>query len=236
MSNQLGFWSYDFSPALQNRMEWVNNKFQQMWRAATPDQKAVLDPIMAEWWHDYETWRLQNWMWVPGVSDEVDAWELKADALRNRFLREGNKGMEKVPAGRPPRSPSGLDPLLSAFKWGAVVILAYMGYNIYRDVRSDWKEYRLVRRGRKEATAGLGYSCARRTGKLTTAKRSRLKPGDYGLPKQKKYPMPDVSHAINAKARAKAAMNQGHLTRAQYNQVVKKANRIIEACRGKRAA
>jgi len=224
-------------------MEWVNNKFQQLWRAATPEQKTVINPIMGEWWHDYETWRLQNWLWVPGVSAEVDAWELKADALRNRFLAEGNKGMERVPYGRPPRSTGGADSVLAAAKWGAIALLAYFGYGVYRDLRQDWKEYKLVRQGAraerqkaKTATAGLGYSCARRTGKLTTARRKRLKSSDYGLPKQRKYPMPDVSHAINAKARAKAAMNQGHLTRAQYNQVVRKANRIIESCRGKRAA
>jgi len=39
--------------------------------------------------------------------------------------------------------------------------------------------------------------------------------------------MPDRAHAANAKARAKQMLKRGKLTRAQYNRIVAKANRIL---------
>jgi hypothetical protein len=38
--------------------------------------------------------------------------------------------------------------------------------------------------------------------KLTTAKKKAEPNKEFGLPEQRKYPMPDASHARNAKARA----------------------------------
>ena len=59
----------------------------------------------------------------------------------------------------------------------------------------------------------------------------------YGLPKEKKYPMPDRSHAANAKARATQQYRRGNLTKKQYEQILRKANKILygvaAATRGK---
>jgi hypothetical protein len=38
--------------------------------------------------------------------------------------------------------------------------------------------------------------------KLTTAKKNAESKKQFGLPEERKYPMPDASHAKNAKARA----------------------------------
>ncbi len=75
-------------------------------------------------------------------------------------------------------------------------------------------------------------SCAPKAGKLTAAKERRLPDKAYGLPKERKYPMPDASHARNAKARASAEYKRGNLTRKQYAQIQRKANRIIKGCGG----
>lgn len=61
---------------------------------------------------------------------------------------------------------------------------------------------------------------------LTAAARSRIPTGEFGMPGQRKYPMPDPSHAANAKGRAKQQMDRGNLSRAMYNQIVSKANRV----------
>lgn len=167
MSNQLGF--YFLTDTVRNRMEWVNNKFQMMWRAATPAQKIILNPVMAEWWQDYSNWRTSTYLWLPGVISEVDAWELKADTLRNQFIREGNTAMTKLPGGRPPKARDAADTVIDAVKWGAVIVLSYIGYNVYKDLRADWKFRQEVRReaalrGQKKApaVAGLGQTSRRR--------------------------------------------------------------------------
>ena len=46
--------------------------------------------------------------------------------------------------------------------------------------------------------------CGARYGTLTTAQRNRLPSRSFGLPETRQYPMPDSSHAKNAKARAAA--------------------------------
>ena len=64
---------------------------------------------------------------------------------------------------------------------------------------------------------------------LTTKRRNNLAPQTFGLPAERAYPMPDRSHAINAKARATQMMNQGHLTPGEHARIVSKANRVIKA-------
>lgn len=64
-------------------------------------------------------------------------------------------------------------------------------------------------------------------GKLTAAKRNKLKSSTFGLPGRRAYPMPDRSHAANAKARAKQQLNTGNLSQGQYAQIVNKANRKL---------
>lgn len=48
--------------------------------------------------------------------------------------------------------------------------------------------------------------------KLTTKKRDNLPKKDFGLPGEKKYPMPDKEHAVNAKARATQMARKGKLS------------------------
>ena len=64
---------------------------------------------------------------------------------------------------------------------------------------------------------------------LTTKARKAIPSSDFGMPGQRKYPMPDRSHAANAKARAKQMLDKGRLTQGAYDRVVSKANRMLGA-------
>ena len=64
--------------------------------------------------------------------------------------------------------------------------------------------------------------------------RRKLKKSQFGLPGQRKYPMPDKEHAVNAKARAKQQRKRGTLSKSAYEKVVARANRVIR--RGSRKA
>ena len=50
---------------------------------------------------------------------------------------------------------------------------------------------------------------------------------DFGLPEERKYPMPDASHARNAKARASQMEHQGKLSAADKKKIDTKANMIL---------
>jgi hypothetical protein len=63
--------------------------------------------------------------------------------------------------------------------------------------------------------------------KLSGSKRSNLNDSSFGLPGQRKYPMPDASHAANAKARASQQAKKGNISAAQKAQINAKANRIL---------
>jgi hypothetical protein len=62
---------------------------------------------------------------------------------------------------------------------------------------------------------------------LTEKKRDRLKASTFGLPEERKYPMPDASHAANAKARAAQQVKKGNLTKAEEQKIDRKADRIL---------
>lgn len=64
--------------------------------------------------------------------------------------------------------------------------------------------------------------------KLTTKKRSSLPKSDFGLPGEKKYPMPDKAHAVNAKARATQMVNKGKLSPSSKAKIDAKANRVLD--------
>jgi hypothetical protein len=64
-------------------------------------------------------------------------------------------------------------------------------------------------------------------GKLTSAKRDKLSKSTFGLPGSRKYPMPDRSHAANAKARAKQQLDKGNLSQGSYDQIIAKANKKL---------
>jgi len=57
--------------------------------------------------------------------------------------------------------------------------------------------------------------------------RKKLKKSQFGLPGKRKYPMPDRKHATNAKGRAKQQRKRGKLSRAAYDKIVAKANRVL---------
>jgi hypothetical protein len=62
---------------------------------------------------------------------------------------------------------------------------------------------------------------------LKAAKRNKLPKSDFGLPGDRKYPMPDKSHAANAKARATQMVNKGKLSPASKSQIDAKANKVL---------
>jgi hypothetical protein len=62
---------------------------------------------------------------------------------------------------------------------------------------------------------------------LSTKQRKFMSKSEYGLPDQKKYPMPDKSHARNAKARASQQEEKGNLTESQKEKIDRKADRIL---------
>ena len=49
----------------------------------------------------------------------------------------------------------------------------------------------------------------------------------FGMPGQRKYPMPDRSHAANAKARATQQVKAGNLSPSSKAKIDAKANRIL---------
>jgi hypothetical protein len=63
--------------------------------------------------------------------------------------------------------------------------------------------------------------------KLKTASRNALADRVFGLPGQRKYPMPDKSHAANAKARATQQVAKGNLSSSSAAKIRVKANRIL---------
>lgn len=63
--------------------------------------------------------------------------------------------------------------------------------------------------------------------KLTTHGRDMLHKANFGLPASRKYPMPDKSHAANAKARATQMVNAGKLSSSSKSKIDAKANRIL---------
>ncbi|HEX3682404.1 MAG TPA: hypothetical protein VHU83_07660 [Bryobacteraceae bacterium] len=64
--------------------------------------------------------------------------------------------------------------------------------------------------------------------KLTTSKKKAEPASDFGLPKERKYPMPDAAHARNAKARASQMERQGKLPEADKKKIDAKADRILK--------
>lgn len=63
--------------------------------------------------------------------------------------------------------------------------------------------------------------------KLNAAERKHIPASDFGMPGSRKYPMPDKSHAANAKARATQQVGKGNLSEASAARIRAKANRIL---------
>jgi hypothetical protein len=63
---------------------------------------------------------------------------------------------------------------------------------------------------------------------LTTKARKKIPKKEFGLPGEKKYPMPDRAHAANAKARATQMENKGKLSASSKAKIDAKADKILE--------
>lgn len=62
---------------------------------------------------------------------------------------------------------------------------------------------------------------------LTTKARKAIPKKEFGLPGEKKYPMPDRAHAANAKARASEMEKKGRLSESSKKKIDAKANKIL---------
>ena len=62
---------------------------------------------------------------------------------------------------------------------------------------------------------------------LSEKKRDSMPDSKFGLPDEHKYPMPDKSHARNAKARASQQEEKGNLTKSEKAKIDRKADRIL---------
>ena len=63
---------------------------------------------------------------------------------------------------------------------------------------------------------------------LTEKQRDKLPDSKFGLPEEHKYPMPDKSHAANAKARASQQEEKGTITAKEKAKIDRKADRILD--------
>jgi len=58
---------------------------------------------------------------------------------------------------------------------------------------------------------------------------AKAKKGPEGGAPKGAYPMPDKTHAMNAKARAKQQYDKGNLSRSEFNEINRRANRVLKA-------
>lgn len=74
--------------------------------------------------------------------------------------------------------------------------------------------------------------------KLTTKALKELPKSEFGEPGKRGYPMPDASHAANAKARASQAVNAGRMSTSTEAKIDAKADRVMgkKPQRGERTA
>lgn len=63
--------------------------------------------------------------------------------------------------------------------------------------------------------------------KLKAKRRNALPASSFGEPGSRKYPMPDKSHAANAKARATQMVKKGKLSSSAAAKIRAKANRVL---------
>lgn len=68
--------------------------------------------------------------------------------------------------------------------------------------------------------------------KLTSGQRKAMPKSEFGLPGKKAYPMPDASHAANAKARASQQVNAGRMSPSTEAKIDSKANKVLGKSKG----
>lgn len=62
---------------------------------------------------------------------------------------------------------------------------------------------------------------------LTEKKRDKIPTKEFGLPGERKYPMPDKAHAANAKARVTQMVKKGKLSEGEKEKIDAKANKVL---------
>ena len=62
---------------------------------------------------------------------------------------------------------------------------------------------------------------------LSEKKRDSIPKSQFGLPEERKYPMPDKAHARNAKARASQQLHDGNLTKSEKSKIDRKADKVL---------
>lgn len=70
-------------------------------------------------------------------------------------------------------------------------------------------------------------------GIISDAMRKKLPKSEFGLPGKRACPMPDASHAANAKARATQQVNAGKMSKAMASKIDAKANKVLKRSKGK---
>lgn len=63
---------------------------------------------------------------------------------------------------------------------------------------------------------------------LDSVARAAMPKKEFGLPGERKYPMPDRSHAANAKARASQMKKRGKISAAEKAEIDRKADRVLQ--------
>lgn len=66
---------------------------------------------------------------------------------------------------------------------------------------------------------------------MKAATRNKLPASEFGLPGSRKYPMPDKSHAANAKARASQMEHKGKISASTKAKIDAKANKVLAGAR-----
>jgi hypothetical protein len=83
--------------------------------------------------------------------------------------------------------------------------------------------------GRSQRQAQYGWNREEvPMGVLSEKKRDAIPESKFGLPEERKYPMPDKAHARNAKARASQQEERGNLTEKEKAKIDRKADRILD--------
>lgn len=68
---------------------------------------------------------------------------------------------------------------------------------------------------------------------LNSKTRAKLPKKDFALPGERKYPVNDKAHAINAKARATQQENKGNISMATEKKIDAKANKVLKSSKKK---
>lgn len=64
-------------------------------------------------------------------------------------------------------------------------------------------------------------------GKLTTNERNKLPGKEFAGP-DRSFPIPDRSHAANAKARAQQSYDKSHISLSMLHHIDEKADKVLE--------